>query len=50
MSGISIIVTAITVIFNLITGAAYQHDICPPQTRWQWYPAHGIWACGGEQE
>lgn len=41
--------TTIALIFNLITGVTYEHPTCPTNAVWQWYPEHGIWACGGER-
>ncbi|MGZ7496124.1 hypothetical protein ACXM2N_03385 [Corynebacterium sp. ZY180755] len=41
-------ITTIMLIFNLITGVISPQE-CPHGANWQWYEAHGIWACGGEQ-
>lgn len=38
----------IMLVFNLITGYTNPAD-CPTGAQWQWYPEHGIWACGGDQ-
>lgn len=42
------LITTAVLVFNLITGYTNPAD-CPPNAVWQWYPEHGIWACGGER-
>lgn len=42
------VLAAALLVFNLITGAISPQE-CPPEANWQWYEAHGIWACGGKQ-
>lgn len=38
----------IMLVASFITGAMSPQD-CPTNAVWQWYEAHGIWACGGER-
>lgn len=42
------LITTVVLVFNLIVGYATPQE-CPTGAVWQWYDAHGIWACGGER-
>lgn len=44
----SVLITTVVLVFNLVTGYVSSQE-CPPNAVWQWYDAHSIWACGGER-